>query len=148
MELKTFTNINNLSKRLILLRLEELDPDITIEVFDMVLENNNIHHHLGAYSSLDYETIAQAISTPATPDELSNLNNAATSVNRVANIPNWATWTEQDAIDWWTANLSDAQVDAITSLADAKELLKKQNAAIAAFARMLLAMRDKLWPNL
>lgn len=66
----------------------------------------------------------------------------------VRNIPGWATWSEAEALDWWNTNLSDAQVDAVANLADAKVILKRQNAAIRAMARMLIAMRDRLWPGL
>ena len=63
-------------------------------------------------------------------------------------IPTWATWDETQALDWWEANLSDGQVDLIANLADAKVMLKKQNSAIRAMARLLIAMRDRLWPHL
>lgn len=67
---------------------------------------------------------------------------------QVRAIPGWATWSEAEALDWWTTNLSDAQVDAVANLADAKVILKRQNTAIRAMARMLIAMRDRLWPGL
>lgn len=50
-----------------------------------------------------------------------------------ANIPGWATWTAQEAQDWIDAN--------VTNLASARTALK-------AMARMLLALRNKTWPNL
>lgn len=67
---------------------------------------------------------------------------------QVRNIPGWATWSEADALAWWNANLSDAQVDAIGNLADAESMLKKQNAGFKAMARLLIAIRDRLFPGL
>jgi len=64
------------------------------------------------------------------------------------NVPGWATWTEAQALDWWNTNLSDAQADAIANLADAKAMLKKQNAALKSMARMLIAMRNRLFPGM
>jgi len=64
------------------------------------------------------------------------------------NIPGWSTWNNVQALDWYNQNLSDARVDAIANLADAKVMLKQQNAVIYSFGRMLIAMRDKLWPDL
>lgn len=64
------------------------------------------------------------------------------------NVPGWSMWTEEQTLDWWNTNLSDAQVDAVANLADAKALMKKQNAALKAMARMLIAMRNQLWPRL
>lgn len=63
-------------------------------------------------------------------------------------IPGWATWTEAQALAWWTSNLADAQVDAVANLADARALMKKQNAAIKSMARMLIAMRNRMFPQL
>lgn len=63
-------------------------------------------------------------------------------------IPGWATWTEAQALAWWNSNLADAQVDAVANLADAKALMKKQNAAIKSMARMLIAMRNRMFPQL
>lgn len=79
-------------------------------------------------------------------DSIAQRYNAAEGNAR--NVPSWATWTETQTLDWWTTNLSDAQVDAVANLADARALMKKQNAAIKAMARMLIAMRDRLWPQL
>ena len=50
-----------------------------------------------------------------------------------AAIPGWATWTEQQALDYITANVTD--------LASAKVVL-------LAMARMLVALRNKTWPGL
>lgn len=63
-------------------------------------------------------------------------------------IPGWATWTEAQALAWWTTNLADTQVDAVANLADAKALMKKQNAAIKSMVRMLIAMRNRMFPQL
>jgi hypothetical protein len=78
-------------------------------------------------------------------DPIAQRYNAAESNAR--NVPSWATWTETQVVDWWNTNLSDAQVDAIANLADAKILMKKQNAGIKAMARMLIAIRDRVFPN-
>ena len=51
----------------------------------------------------------------------------------VGNIPGWATWTAQEAQDWIDAN--------VTNLATARTAFK-------AMARMLMALRNKTWPNL
>ena len=51
----------------------------------------------------------------------------------VANIPNWATWTEAEALVWFDANVVD--------LASARTVLR-------ALVQIVLAMRNKLWPNL
>ena len=52
---------------------------------------------------------------------------------QAASIPGWATWTEQESLDWIDLNVTD--------LDSAKQ-------AIKAMTRMLLALRNKNWPNL
>lgn len=59
-----------------------------------------------------------------------------------SNIPNWATWTQDDLATYIAANLSAANVTAVANLADAKVMLAKQNAVIAALAKMVIALRD------
>ena len=50
-----------------------------------------------------------------------------------ANIPGWASWTEEQVLDWIDDNVTD--------LASAKT-------ALTAMARMLVALRNKTWPGL
>ncbi len=57
----------------------------------------------------------------------------AESVTQSAAIPGWATWTEQQVIDHIQTNVTD--------LASAKTVL-------IAMARMLVALRNRNWPNL
>ena len=64
------------------------------------------------------------------------------------NIPNWATWDELQAIQYWTDNFSDAQVDSIENLHDALIMIKRQNHLLANFSRMIIAIRNKLWADL
>lgn len=66
----------------------------------------------------------------------------------VRNIPGWATWNEAEALAWLNNNLSDAQVDLVANLADARALMKKQNTAIKAMAQMLIALRNHSFPGL
>jgi len=51
----------------------------------------------------------------------------------VGNIPGWTTWDEQQALDWIDTDVTD--------LDSAKQ-------ALSAMARMIVAMRNKLWPEL
>ena len=55
------------------------------------------------------------------------------SDNQAASIPGWASWTEQQTLDWIDANVDD---------------LVSAKTAIKAMTRMLIALRNKTWPNL
>ena len=78
-------------------------------------------------------------------------------------ILGWATWTEQEALDWYTANVTDL-ISAIPDIgsmtntaytnnakviaAQMQSIITAQSLVIQNMARMLLAVRNKLWSNL
>jgi len=64
------------------------------------------------------------------------------------NIPNWATWTQTDWATWRDANVSATQIDAIGNLADAKVMLNKMSVVLDSLAKMEIALRDQVWPDL
>lgn len=51
---------------------------------------------------------------------------------RLESVPGWATWTEAQALAWFTAN-----IDTLNIPADVKTLLK-------VYGRMILVLRDKV----
>ena len=63
-------------------------------------------------------------------------------------IPSWATWTQAEWQTYFDASLSDAEVDKVTTIALARVALKRQNLVILNLTKMVLAMRDELWPDL
>lgn len=97
------------------------------------------------------DTIAAAHTTDLTSEQdaetrmIAAFESAKTSA---AAIPNWASWTQVDFQTWYNANISPTQINAVTSLAEAKPILLKQSAAIEALAKMVIAMRNQLWPDL
>lgn len=72
----------------------------------------------------------------------------ASAKTNAAAVPSWATWSQADFQTWYNANISPTQINAITSLAEAKPILLKQSAAIEALGKMVIAMRNQLWPDL
>ena len=78
-------------------------------------------------------------------------------------IPGWSTWTEQEALDWYTANVTDL-IDAIPDVdglsptayannaqaiaAQTQGIINAQALVIRNMTRMLLALRNKVFPNL
>ena len=68
--------------------------------------------------------------------------------DQVKAIPNWATWAQADWATFYNANLSQTQITAITSLAEAKLMIAKQNTVLDAIVKMVLALRDNIWPDL
>ena len=75
-------------------------------------------------------------------DRLSDSKNLASSV------PGYATWTPDEALAWFDANLSDEKIDTFPIPKEIKEFMKAQNAAIKGLGRMSIAYRNKLWPEL
>lgn len=79
-------------------------------------------------------------------DSVAACGNAARMAAK--NIPQWATWTQDGWATYFSGNLANGNVTGIGSLADAKLMLAKQNAAINALAKMVIALRDQTWPDL
>ena len=65
---------------------------------------------------------------------------------QAASIPGWASWTIEQAGDWHKTNVSDRLP--VSSPAEANELLAAMDTELKAMGRMLIAARNKLWPNL
>jgi hypothetical protein len=63
-------------------------------------------------------------------------------------IPSWATWTQAEWQTYFVANLADTEADLVTSIAIARIMIKRQNTVINAMAKMLMAIRDQVWPDL
>lgn len=77
------------------------------------------------------------------------------------NIPGWATWDESQALDWHDTNVKtpiddlQASIAGITSLATALPVLEEMRLAMdkmetenRAVVRMIIALRNKSFPNL
>ena len=82
---------------------------------------------------------------------------------KAAAIQSWSTWTEQEALDWFTENVTDLvgaipdvgglSGTAFTTNAQAivdqmQDIISKQATVIKNLTRMVLAIRDKVFPNL
>lgn len=63
-------------------------------------------------------------------------------------IPAWATWSQSDWDTYFNANLSDGEVDLVTSLATARVMMKRQNLVIKNLVKMVIAIRDNAWSDL
>ena len=66
----------------------------------------------------------------STAQVIANVSDSAKS--EAATIPGWATWTAQQATDWLTTNIADAET----------------RTALIAMAQMLIALRNQRWPDL
>lgn len=65
-----------------------------------------------------------------------------------AAIPAWAAFTEAQALAWLDAHVSSTQVNAITTLAEAKAVLADMATLNRALVRLVVALRDHAWPEL
>lgn len=63
-------------------------------------------------------------------------------------IPGWATMSEAQAMEWFNANLSDEIIDSFQIPENIKQFMKAQNTALKNIGRMVIAQRNKLWPEL
>lgn len=66
----------------------------------------------------------------------------------VASLPNWATWDYADWTTWYNANISNTQINAITSLAQALPVLRLMSAVLNNLALTEIALRNHDWPEI
>ena len=94
--------------------------------------------------------VAQGNTAPIDPPRVPSATELRYSSAKVTAkaIPNWATWTQAEWQTYFSANLSDAEADLVTSIAIARIMIKRQNTVINAMAKMLMAIRDQVWPDL
>jgi hypothetical protein len=64
------------------------------------------------------------------------------------NIPAWSTWTQEEWQTYFGKNLNDTEVDKVTTIAFARVMMKRQNLVIENLVKMVLALRDRQWPDL
>lgn len=125
--------------------LLKLDADIRAafadDVAGLTAQGADITVHLlrqptPAEQTLIAETLAAHDPASKTPEQIAAEQAAAVEAaadTQAANIPGWATWDEATALAYITNNVTD--------LASAKVVL-------LAMARLLVALRNKTWPNL
>jgi len=63
-------------------------------------------------------------------------------------VPGWAVWDEAQANDWYNVHISDAQIEAVSNLEEAKVIMKDMSLALRNLGIIVIAMRDRLWPDL
>ena len=73
-----------------------------------------------------------------------------------ANIPNWATWTAEQALNWHDTNIATplnnaptvTNQNAVQVLQGVLNIMSQIETENRAMVQMILAMRNKLWPRL
>jgi hypothetical protein len=97
-----------------------------LELVGAPLDADPVAYATSQFSSIDE---AWAAATPLSQSEMVSHDAAI----QAAAIPNWATWTEAQVVDYINTN--------VTSLAAAKVVL-------VVLARMVVALRNETWPGL
>jgi len=107
-------------------------------------------------------TAGEAIVAAHVPiDPIQEVADAAET--NAGNIPGWAHWTEAEAETWFNTNIDTPLADARTSIDGLAalnittfkavingllDILDSMATMIWAMARMIIALRNKTWPNL
>ena len=88
--------------------------------------------------------IADCVDDPIQLDRVASRKRDAEGL--AASVPGYATWSPEEALAWFDANLSDAIIDSFSIPANVKNFMKAQNAALKGLGRMVIAYRDDRWP--
>ena len=137
----------------------EIDPETNQHIVNHIDTDWNNTKLLGGV--LYYKDNPVTINPPGTA-WFADIREEESEVKFIA-IPGWSTWTEQEALDWYTANVTDL-IDAIPDIsglsptayannaqaiaAQTQGIINAQALVIRNMARMLLALRNKVFPNL
>jgi hypothetical protein len=92
------------------------------------------------------DVIIAAHNTNTLTTEQQALAVQANAKTQAAAIPNWATWTEAQALAWHDTNITNAIP--VANLAAANVVLDKLATENRALVRMVIALRNKLYPDL
>ncbi|KAA3644569.1 MAG: hypothetical protein DWQ07_14210 [Chloroflexi bacterium] len=90
-------------------------------------------------------TTAQAVLDSHDPTDHAALREEAAESNAAA-IPNWSTWMEAEALAWHDTNIAGALP--LANLSEANALLEKLENENRALVRLVLAIRNKVFPGL
>jgi hypothetical protein len=93
-------------------------------------------------------TDADLLNCVFTPTELVKIAGVKNAKAIAKAIPNWATWTQGEWDVYFTANLSTTLVNAVSTTAQIRVMMNKQNLIIQNLVKLVIAMRDETWPDL
>lgn len=94
----------------------------------------------------DIDTVIAAHDETVLTEEQQAEDLQADTVNQVSAIPNWASWDETTALNWHDTNIA-ANLP-VANLTEANAVLADLETENRALVRMVIAMRNKLWPHL
>lgn len=119
--MRIFDNPNILLREVVcerLLNLDSMSGMVVIYNVPIVSSSNIVMgtaHYVGIESSLPDSSIVSMLSTPQTAQELNDLSDYQSARASFNQLPNWATWTAQQASDYILNNvlngMTQAQVD-------------------------------------
>jgi len=139
--MKIFDNPRSLTQAVIYWRLYALDNNVQVEIDPSNPKLVKISSSL-TDGQIDAKLTAVSDAGGAIAARLS----AARSI--AGSIPAWATWTVNDWTTYYNANISATQINAITTLAEAKVILNKMSTVLNNAALMEIALRNKTFPDL
>jgi len=138
--LRSFTNPHQLRQEVIAFRVRALDIFATIQTAQAPAINSDglpipgqIAYYVYIESTLTSQQIEGILATPQTANEAASLARFSSARGEAALASQLRTLTPQQAVDYIETN--------VTNLASAKAVLK-------IMARILIAMRDQVWPDL
>ena len=166
MSYRQFDNPNALPLRVTLFRLLNADPDAVtriekVEKIDPVtkLPTGEMHEYIWIQSEiLTDQQIENGLAMPVTQAETNAIARFMASKTAIANIPNWATWTEAQALTWIDANISQPLASPIPAnpmtvqqirgvLVALVAIMVTMTQVLVALVRLAVAFRDNIKPE-
>lgn len=95
-----------------------------------------------------FPTMPDEPTFPLTAGQLTQRTRKDDAKTTAKNIPNWSTWSQVVFQTWCDDNLmTDAQINATSLSAELKTNLKANNAFTRNSGKLIIALRDEIWPD-
>ena len=152
---RTFLNPHHIREFILCLRVAPLDPLAGIRTYDVAetlpdsdVPTGSLRHYASIESTISNAQALAGLANPETAGEIASLVRLAAARGVAAAVPNYATWTQAQFLTWYNANISPTQINAVSTLAQAKVVMLAMSVELKALAQLIIAARDQLWPDM
>ena len=157
---RIFDNNLNLNQFVLLSRALTADPNIEIRLYDVTNPpiTGTVHHYVEIESILTDAQITTALATPQTQVEANAYALFVGARTAAKAIPNWAMWTEAEALVWEQTNIGNRITTARNTLPATLTLATTRTAILGlitifdniqlllvALIRLVIALRNKVF---
>ena len=142
-----FQNTQNLPNPIVFLRVYKISPGALVSLRMDYDESLKVSIPVIVVDGADPDAIQAILTFPISEEEIEGLARLNSAKELARAIPNWATFTREEAETWYTDNVRNP-FTAATTLAAVKLVIGTMINVLWRIIQMELALRDQIWPDL